>query len=71
MLRKAHVADTDITSMAFSKDNLTLLSRAADDTLKVLASQQEYSTLNTDLTPISSLRSECLHRMCQATMKYP
>lgn len=35
MLRKAHIADTDITSLAFSKDNLTLLSRAADDTLKV------------------------------------
>lgn len=36
MLRKAHQADADITSLAFSKDNLTLLSRAADDTLKVL-----------------------------------
>lgn len=37
MLRKAHAADTDITSLAFSKDDLTLLSRAADDTLKVPA----------------------------------
>ncbi len=35
MLRKAHIADTDITSLVFSRDNLTLLSRAADDTLKV------------------------------------
>lgn len=49
MLRKAHMADTDITSLAFSKDNLTLLSRGADDTLKVLASVHKYSTLNTDL----------------------
>ena len=30
-----HPADTDVTSLAFSQDNLTLLSRAADDTLKV------------------------------------
>ena len=37
MLRKAHIAGTDITSLAFSKDDFTLLSRAADDTLKVLA----------------------------------
>ena len=29
-----HPADTDVTSLAFSQDNLTLLSRAADDTLK-------------------------------------
>ena len=35
MLRKAHPPETDITSLAFSQDNLTLLSRAADDTLKV------------------------------------
>ena len=33
--RGAHAADTDITSLAFSRDNLTLLSRAADDTVKV------------------------------------
>ena len=31
-----HPADTDVTSLAFSQDNLTLLSRAADDTLKVI-----------------------------------
>lgn len=39
MLRKAHQADADITSLAFSADNLTLLSRAADDTLKVCLHQ--------------------------------
>ena len=30
-----HPPDTDVTGLAFSQDNLTLLSRAADDTLKV------------------------------------
>lgn len=35
LLRGAHPPDTDITSLAFSQDNLKLLSRAADDTLKV------------------------------------
>ena len=43
MMRKAHVANTDITSLAFSKDNFTLLSRAADDTLKVLAEDLDSS----------------------------
>ena len=33
--RGAHPPDCDITSLAFSQDNLKLLSRAADDTLKV------------------------------------
>lgn len=32
--RGAHVADTEITSLAFSRDSSTMLSRAADDTLK-------------------------------------
>ena len=35
VLRGAHPADTEITSLAFSRDSHTLLSRAADDTLKV------------------------------------
>ena len=35
VVRKAHPSDTDITSLAFSRDNVTLLSRAGDDTLKV------------------------------------
>ena len=35
VLHEAHTKDCEITSLAFSKDNNTLLSRAADDTLKV------------------------------------
>ena len=35
VLHEAHTKDFEITSLAFSKDNNTLLSRAADDTLKV------------------------------------
>ena len=35
VLHGAHAKDCEITSLAFSKDNSTLLSRAADDTLKV------------------------------------
>ena len=34
LLRGAHPPEVEITSLAFSRDNLTLLSRAADDTLK-------------------------------------
>jgi len=37
VVRGAHPPDIDITSLAFSRDNITLLSRAADDTLKVLS----------------------------------
>ncbi len=35
VVRGAHPPDCDITSLAFSRDNITLLSRAADDSLKV------------------------------------
>ena len=35
VLHGAHAKDSEVTSLAFSKDNHTLLSRAADDTLKV------------------------------------
>ena len=35
VLHGAHTKDCEVTSLAFSKDDNTLLSRAADDTLKV------------------------------------
>ena len=35
VLHGAHAKDCEVTSLAFSKDDNTLLSRAADDTLKV------------------------------------
>ena len=58
VLHGAHAKDCEVTSFAFSKDNNTLLSRAADDTLKVSgASPNAVHSKVTLFRSIGALRS--------------
>ena len=53
VLHGAHAKDCEVTSLAFSKDDNTLLSRAADDTLKV--SKAHLACLHAFLAGLSAL----------------
>ncbi len=62
VLHGAHAKDCEVTSLAFSKDGNTFLSRAADDTLKV--SMTYLALLHACLAGLSALPGTLCHTEC-------